>query len=142
MPIEEEAAAEIAGRSRGTPRVANALLRRVRDFAQVKGNGRIDMKIARFALEALNIDQYGLDEIDNRILLTIIDKFKGGPVGVSTIATAIGEDPGTLEEVYEPFLIKEGFIKRTPRGREVTDLAYKHLGRSRYSSSVQGGLFD
>ena len=142
VPIEEEAAAEIAGRSRGTPRVANALLRRVRDFAQVKGNGRIDMKIARFALEALNIDQYGLDEIDNRILLTIIDKFKGGPVGVSTIATAIGEDPGTLEEVYEPFLIKEGFIKRTPRGREVTDLAYKHLGRSRYSSSVQGGLFD
>ena len=142
VPIEEEAAAEIAGRSRGTPRVANALLRRVRDFAQVKGNGRIDMKIARFALEALNIDQYGLDEIDNRILLTIIDKFKGGPVGVSTIATAIGEDPGTLEEVYEPFLIKEGFIKRTPRGREVTDLAYKHLGRSRYSSSAQGGLFD
>lgn len=142
VPIEEEAAAEIAGRSRGTPRVANALLRRVRDFAQVKGNGRIDMKIARFALEALNIDQYGLDEIDNRILLTIIDKFKGGPVGVSTIATAIGEDPGTLEEVYEPFLIKEGFIKRTPRGREVTDLAYKHLGCSRYSSSVQGGLFD
>ena len=142
VPIEEEAAAEIAGRSRGTPRVANALLRRVRDFAQVKGNGRIDMKIARFALEALNIDQYGLDEIDNRILLTIIDKFKGGPVGVSTIATAIGEDPGTLEEVYEPFLIKEGFIKRTPRGREVTDLAYKHLGRSRYSSSVQRGLFD
>ena len=142
VPIEEEAAAEIAGRSRGTPRVANALLRRVRDFAQVKGNGRIDMKIARFALEALNIDQYGLDEIDNRILLTIIDKFKGGPVGVSTIATAIGEDPGTLEEVYEPFLIKEGFIKRTPRGREVTDLVYKHLGRSRYSSSVQGGLFD
>lgn len=142
VPIEEEAAAEIAGRSRGTPRVANALLRRVRDFAQVKGNGRIDMKIARFALEALNIDQYGLDEIDNRILLTIIDKFKGGPVGVSTIATAIGEDPGTLEEVYEPFLIKEGFIKRTPRGREVTDLAYKHLGRSRYLSSVQGGLFD
>lgn len=142
VPIEEEAAAEIAGRSRGTPRVANALLRRVRDFAQVKGNGRIDMKIARFALEALNIDQYGLDEIDNRILLTIIDKFKGGPVGVSTIATAIGEDPGTLEEVYEPFLIKEGFIKRTPRGREVTDLAYKHLGRSLYSSSVQGGLFD
>lgn len=142
VPIEDEAAAEIASRSRGTPRVANALLRRVRDFAQVKGNGRIDVKIARFALEALNIDQYGLDEIDNRILLTIIDKFKGGPVGVSTIATAIGEDPGTLEEVYEPFLIKEGFIKRTPRGREVTDLAYKHLGRSRYSSSVQGGLFD
>ncbi len=142
MPISDEAAAEIAGRSRGTPRIANALLRRVRDFAQVKGNGKIDMKIARFALEALNIDQYGLDEIDNKILLTIIDKFKGGPVGVSTIATAIGEDPGTLEEVYEPFLIKEGFIKRTPRGREVTDLAYKHLGRNRFTVTGQPGLFD
>lgn len=142
VPIEQDAAAEIAGRSRGTPRIANALLRRVRDFAQVKGNGRIDMKIARFALEALNIDQYGLDEIDNKILLTIIDKFKGGPVGVSTIATAIGEDPGTLEEVYEPFLIKEGFIKRTPRGREVTDLAYQHLGRSRFTMNSPGSLFD
>lgn len=142
VPIEPAAATEIAGRSRGTPRIANALLRRVRDFAQVKGNGRIDMKIARFALEALNIDQYGLDEIDNKILLTIIDKFKGGPVGVSTIATAIGEDPGTLEEVYEPFLIKEGFIKRTPRGREVTDLAYQHLGRNRFSTGVSGSLFD
>ena len=129
VPIDEKAAAEIAGRSRGTPRIANALLRRVRDFAQVKGNGSIDIGIARFALEALNIDRYGLDEIDNKILSTIIDKFKGGPVGVSTIATAIGEDPGTLEEVYEPFLIKEGFIRRTPRGREVTELAYQHLGR-------------
>ena len=140
--ITDDAAREIALRSRGTPRIANALLRRVRDFAQVKGNGRIDMKIARFALEALNIDQYGLDEIDNKILLTIIDKFKGGPVGVSTIATAIGEDPGTLEEVYEPFLIKEGFIKRTPRGREVTDLAYQHLGRSRFTMNSPGSLFD
>ena len=133
VPIEDSAAAEIAGRSRGTPRIANALLRRVRDFAQVKGNGRINMEIASYALEALNIDQFGLDEIDNKILLTIIDKFKGGPVGVSTIATAIGEDQGTLEEVYEPFLIKEGFIRRTPRGREVTELAYKHLGRNPYT---------
>jgi Holliday junction DNA helicase RuvB len=132
VPIDAKAAAEIAGRSRGTPRIANALLRRVRDFAQVKGDGSINTEIAKFALEALNIDQYGLDEIDNKILLTIIDKFKGGPVGVGTIATAIGEDPGTVEEVYEPFLIKEGFIKRTPRGREVTDLAYKHLGRNRF----------
>ncbi len=133
VPIEQHAAVEIAGRSRGTPRIANALLRRVRDFAQVKGNGRIDTPIARYALEALNIDRYGLDETDNKILLTIIDKFKGGPVGVTTIATAIGEDPGTLEEVYEPFLIKEGFIRRTPRGREVTELAYEHLGRSPYT---------
>ena len=117
VPIEREAALEIAGRSRGTPRIANALLRRVRDFAQVRGSGRVDMSIARYALEALNIDRYGLDEIDNKILLTIIDKFKGGPVGITTIATAIGEDAGTVEEVYEPFLIKEGFIKRTPRGR-------------------------
>ena len=114
-------------RSRGTPRIANALLRRVRDFAQVKGSGTIDPEIARYALEALNIDRYGLDEIDNKILTTIINKFKGGPVGLSTIATALGEDPGTIEEVYEPFLIKEGFIKRTPRGREVTELAYSHL---------------
>ena len=127
QPINEAAAAEIAGRSRGTPRIANALLRRVRDFAQVKGNGRIDLEIAKYALEALNIDRHGLDLIDRKILLAIIDKFKGGPVGITTIATAIGEDPGTVEEVYEPFLIKEGFIKRTPRGREVTDLAYEHL---------------
>ena len=111
----------------------------MRDFAQVKGSGSIDTDIARFALEALNIDRYGLDQIDNKLLTTIIDKFKGGPVGLTTIATALGEDPGTLEEVYEPFLIKEGFLKRTPRGREVTELAYKHLGRSRYN--VQGGLF-
>ena len=130
VPIEPKAAGEIAGRSRGTPRIANALLRRVRDFAQVRGNGTINLEIARYALEALNIDRYGLDEIDNKILLTIIDKFNGGPVGVNTIATAIGEDGGTVEEVYEPFLIKEGFIKRTPRGREVTALAYRHLGRT------------
>ena len=143
VPIEPRAAAEIAGRSRGTPRIANALLRRVRDFAQVKGNGRIDERIAGFALEALNIDRYGLDEIDNKILLTIIDKFRGGPVGITTIATAIGEDAGTVEEVYEPFLIKEGFIRRTPRGREVTDLAYKHLGRSRYGAPYgEPSLFD
>ena len=121
---------EIALRSRGTPRIANSLLRRVRDFAMVKGDGTITLDIARMALEALNIDRYGLDEIDNKILLTIIDKFRGGPVGLTTIATALGEDPGTIEEVYEPFLIKEGFIKRTPRGREVTHLAYKHLGRT------------
>lgn len=127
----DEAALEIALRSRGTPRIANALLRRVRDFAQVKGNGIIELEIARFALEALNIDRYGLDEIDNKILTTIINKFQGGPVGLSTIATALSEDPGTIEEVYEPYLIKEGFIKRTPRGRMVTDLAYKHLGLTR-----------
>ena len=132
VTIDADAAREIAGRSRGTPRIANALLRRVRDFAQVKGNGHVNVDIARYALEALHIDRYGLDQVDNKILTTIIDKFKGGPVGVGTIATAIGEDPGTLEEVYEPFLIKEGFLKRTPRGREVTDLAYEHLGRSRY----------
>ena len=132
VPIDDDAAIEIARRSRGTPRIANALLRRVRDFAQVKGSGKIDTEIARYALEALNIDRYGLDQIDNKILLTLIDKFKGGPVGISTIATALGEDPGTIEEVYEPFLIKEGFMKRTPRGREVTELAYKHLGRSIY----------
>ena len=123
-----EAAGEIAMRSRGTPRIANALLRRVRDFAQVKGDGNIDIAIARYALEALNIDKYGLDEVDNKLLNTIIRKFHGGPVGLSTIATALGEDPGTVEEVYEPFLIKEGFLKRTPRGREVTPLAYEHLG--------------
>lgn len=131
IECSNQAALEIALRSRGTPRVANALLRRVRDFAMVRGNGKIDLEIARIALEALNIDKHGLDEIDNKILLTIIDKFKGGPVGLSTIATALGEDTGTLEEVYEPFLIKEGFIKRTPRGREVTDLAFRHLGRLR-----------
>ena len=134
VPISEEAAVEIARRSRGTPRIANALLRRVRDFAQVRGNGTIDLKIAKVALTALNIDQYGLDEIDNKILTTIIDKFKGGPVGITTIATAIGEDAGTVEEVYEPFLIMEGFIKRTPRGRMVTQLAYEHLGRNPYST--------
>lgn len=134
VEMTAEAAHEIAMRSRGTPRIANALLRRVRDFAQVKGNGNIDPEIARFALEALNIDRYGLDEIDNKILSTIINKFGGGPVGLTTIATAIGEDPGTVEEVYEPYLIKEGFIKRTPRGREVTDLAFKHLGMNRPDS--------
>ena len=144
LSIDEEAAGEIASRSRGTPRIANALLRRVRDFAQVKGDGTIDIHIARVALEALNIDRYGLDEIDNKILTAIIDKFKGGPVGIGTIATAVGEDPGTVEEVYEPFLIKEGFIKRTPRGREVTELAYSHLGRtmgSKYGNLLQGDLF-
>lgn len=139
LDIDLRAAQEIAGRSRGTPRIANALLRRVRDFAQVKGNGRIDLEIARIALKALNIDTYGLDEIDNKILNTIIDKFQGGPVGLNTIATALSEDPGTLEEVYEPFLIKEGFMKRTPRGREVTELAYKHLGKIR--ETEQGTLF-
>ncbi|MDE5652123.1 MAG: Holliday junction branch migration DNA helicase RuvB [Muribaculaceae bacterium] len=132
--IDEDAALEIALRSRGTPRIANALLRRVRDFAMVMGDGRITLSIARTALEALNIDRYGLDEIDNKILLTIIDKFRGGPVGLSTIATALGEDAGTIEEVYEPYLIKEGFIKRTPRGREVTPMAYAHLGRTPLSS--------
>ena len=140
VKCSDEAAREIALRSRGTPRIANSLLRRVRDFAMVKGNGNIDLAIARFALEALNIDRYGLDEIDNRILLTIIDKFAGGPVGLSTIATALGEDPGTLEEVYEPFLIKEGFLKRTPRGRETTDLAWRHLGRKQLSDNAS--LFD
>lgn len=135
-----DAATEIAMRSRGTPRIANALLRRVRDFAMVKGSGVIDLAIARFGLEALNIDRYGLDEIDNKILTTIITKFKGGPVGLTTIATALGEDPGTIEEVYEPFLIKEGFIKRTPRGREVTELAYRHLGHE--PNDGIGGLFE
>ena len=136
VPISDEAALEIALRSRGTPRIANSLLRRVRDFAQVKGSGKIDTAIAKYALEALNIDKYGLDEIDNKILLTIIDKFHGGPVGINTIATALSEDPGTVEEVYEPFLIKEGFIKRTPRGREVTELAYAHLGRKPHSDTL------
>lgn len=139
VPIYEDAAREIAGRSRGTPRIANALLRRVRDFAQVKGSGKIDIEIARYSLESLNIDRYGLDEIDNKILNTIIDKFSGGPVGLNTIATALGEDPGTLEEVYEPFLIKEGFMKRTPRGREVTELAYRHLGKIKTGET--GSLF-
>ena len=142
VPIDDEAASEIAGRSRGTPRIANALLRRVRDFAQVKGSGRIDTSIAQIALTALNIDQYGLDEIDNKILLTIIDKFRGGPVGVTTIATAIGEDAGTVEEVYEPFLIMEGFLKRTPRGRMATELAYEHFGRNPYGGTfVEQRLF-
>ena len=134
VKISEDAAKEIAYRSRGTPRIVNSLLRRVRDFAQVKGSGKIDMEITKHALSALNIDEYGLDEIDNRILSVIIDKFKGGPVGISTIATAVSEDAGTIEEVYEPFLIKEGFIKRTPRGREATELAYKHMGRIKYES--------
>ncbi|MBQ7698528.1 MAG: Holliday junction branch migration DNA helicase RuvB [Paludibacteraceae bacterium] len=129
IAIHSEAAGEIARRSRGTPRIANALLRRVRDFAQVKGDGKIDLDIARYALEALNIDTFGLDEIDNKLLCTIIDKFRGGPVGLNTIATAMGEDPGTIEDVYEPYLIKEGFIKRTPRGREATELAFRHLGK-------------
>jgi holliday junction DNA helicase RuvB len=135
VKIDDQAAVEIATRSRGTPRIVNALLRRVRDFAQVKGNGQIDLEITLYSLDALNIDKFGLDEMDNKILTTIIDKFKGGPVGVSTIATAVGEDSGTIEEVYEPFLIKEGFMKRTPRGREVTDLAYKHLGRIHYGDA-------
>jgi Holliday junction DNA helicase RuvB len=139
MPTSMEAAIEIAGRSRGTPRIANALLRRVRDFAQIKGDGKIDIKIAKFALEALNVDAHGLDEMDNKILKTIIEKFKGGPVGVSTIATAVSESTETIEEVYEPFLIQQGFIMRTPRGREVTELAYKHLGKVKGPS--QGGLF-
>ena len=137
VPIDDDAAMEIARRSRGTPRIANALLRRVRDFAQVKGTGRIDHEITQYALTALNIDRFGLDETDNKILLTIIDKFRGGPVGINTIATAIGEDSGTVEEVYAPYLIMEGFIKRTPRGRMVTELAYKHLGRSMFSDSEQ-----
>ena len=143
VPIDDDAAAEISRRSRGTPRIANALLRRVRDFAQVKGTGRIDRSIADIALKALNIDQFGLDEIDNKILVTIIDKFRGGPVGLSTIATAIGEDTGTVEEVYEPFLIMEGFIKRTPRGRVATRLAYDHLGRNPYAGNImEPNIFD
>ena len=140
VKIDEEGAIELARRSRGTPRLANRLLKRVRDFAQVKGSGEIDKAISCYALEALNIDRYGLDQIDNKLLTTIIDKFNGGPVGLTTIATALGEDPGTLEEVYEPFLIKEGFIKRTPRGREVTELAYTHLGRLR-PDGIQSSLF-
>lgn len=139
MPISMEAAIEIAGRSRGTPRIANALLRRVRDFAQIKGNGKIDIEIAQYALKALNVDAFGLDEMDNKILTTIIDKFKGGPVGLSTIATAVSESTETIEEVYEPFLIQQGFLMRTPRGREVTEKAYKHLGRVK--GLIQGNLF-
>lgn len=139
VPIDMEAAIEIAGRSRGTPRIANALLRRVRDFAQIKGNGKIDVEISRYALKALNVDKYGLDEMDNRILSTIIEKFKGGPVGLSTLATAVSENAETIEEVYEPFLIQEGFIYRTPRGREVTEKAYKHLGKQ--NPGQQSGLF-
>lgn len=131
-PITDEGAYEIARRSRGTPRIANALLRRTRDFAQIKGDGNIDTKIAKYALNALNVDEHGLDEMDNKILLTIIDKFKGGPVGLKTIATAVGEDEGTIEEVYEPFLIQEGFLMRTSRGRECTEAAYKHLGKNNY----------
>lgn len=142
MPCREEAAIEIALRSRGTPRIANALLRRVRDFAMVKGQEVIDIKIARFALEALGVDKYGLDDIDNKLLTTIIDKFNGGPVGLTTIATAMGEDAGTVEDVLEPYLIKEGFIKRTPRGREATALAYKHLGKTPLNGdTLQGTLF-
>jgi len=139
VEISEDAAFEIAGRSRGTPRIANLLLRRVRDFAQIKGNGEIDIKISKHALQALNVDQYGLDEMDNRILSTIIEKFKGGPVGISTIATAVGEESGTIEEVYEPFLIQEGYLMRTPRGREATEKAYKHLGIPKINK--QGNLF-
>ncbi|WP_378181748.1 Holliday junction branch migration DNA helicase RuvB [Aquimarina sp. SS2-1] len=139
VPISMEASIEIAGRSRGTPRIANALLRRVRDFAQIKGNGKIDIEISKFALKALNVDAHGLDEMDNKILTTLIDKFKGGPVGITTLATAVSESAETIEEVYEPFLIQQGFIMRTPRGREVTEAAYKHLGRIK--GGIQGGLF-
>jgi holliday junction DNA helicase RuvB len=140
IKIEEKAAVEIARRSRGTPRIANSLLRRIRDFAQVKGNGKVDLEITRYGLAALNIDMNGLDEMDNRILSAIIDKFSGGPVGLNTIATAVGEESGTIEEVYEPFLIKEGFLKRTPRGREATENAYKHLGKQ-FGRDVNGTLF-
>ena len=140
VPINTEAATEIARRSRGTPRIANALLRRVRDFAQIKGDGSIDMEIANIALLALNVDKHGLDEMDNKILTTIIEKFKGGPVGITTIATAVGEESGTIEEVYEPFLIQEGYLKRTPRGREATELAYRHLGK--VPRTDKGNLFD
>lgn len=139
VPIGLDAAIEIAGRSRGTPRIANALLRRVRDFAQIKGNGKIDIEIAKYGLKALNVDAHGLDEMDNKILETIIDKFKGGPVGITTLSTAVSESAETIEEVYEPFLIQQGFIYRTPRGREVTEAAYKHLGRVK--GNTQGGLF-
>ncbi|MGB0790770.1 MAG: Holliday junction branch migration DNA helicase RuvB [Flavobacteriaceae bacterium] len=140
IPMDESAAVEIAGRSRGTPRICNALLRRVRDFAQIKGNGTIDLHIAQFGLKALNVDAHGLDEMDNKILSTLIDKFSGGPVGINTLATAVSENSETLEEVYEPFLIQEGFLIRTPRGREATPLAYTHLGKTR--STSQKGLFE
>ena len=140
IPMDESAAVEIAGRSRGTPRICNALLRRVRDFAQIKGNGTIDLHIAQFGLKALNVDAHGLDEMDNKILSTLIDKFSGGPVGINTLATAVSENPETLEEVYEPFLIQEGFLIRTPRGREATPLAYNHLGKTK--STSQKGLFE
>lgn len=140
VDIKDDAAYEIARRSRGTPRIANALLRRVRDFAQIKGNGSIDIEIATYALKALNVDKNGLDEMDHRILSCIIDKFKGGPVGINTISTAVGEEPGTIEEVYEPFLVQEGYLVRTPRGREVTEMAYKHLGKSIWNRG--GSLFD
>ena len=140
VTISLDAAIEVAGRSRGTPRIANALLRRVRDFAQIKGNGKIDMEIAKYGLKALNVDAHGLDEMDNKILETIIDKFKGGPVGLTTLSTAVSESAETIEEVYEPFLIQQGFIYRTPRGREVTEAAYKHLGRVK--GDIQGGLFN
>ena len=139
ISINEKAAEEISRRSRGTPRIANSLLRRVRDFAQIKGDGNIDLKIAEYALNALNVDKHGLDEMDNKILSTIIEKFQGGPVGISTIATAVGEESGTIEEVYEPFLIQEGYLKRTPRGREATDIAYKHLGK--FPNQKSGNLF-
>ena len=141
VEINSKAAGELARRSRGTPRIANALLRRVRDFAQVKGDGTIDLDIAQYALEALNIDTFGLDQIDNKLLTTIIDKFRGGPVGLNTIATAMGEDAGTIEDVYEPYLIKEGFIKRTPRGREATPLAYEHLGKTPLAPDGQQSIF-
>lgn len=140
--IADDAAFEIARRSRGTPRICNALLRRVRDFAQIKGNGSIDLAIAQFALKALNVDAHGLDEMDNRILSAIIDKFKGGPVGISTISTAVGEESGTIEEVYEPFLIMEGYLMRTPRGREATEKAYKHLEKKFSTKNNSGSLFD
>lgn len=140
VKIDEKAASEIAARSRGTPRIANALLRRIRDFAQVRGSGSIDTEITRYSLNALNIDQHGLDEMDNKILSVIINKFNGGPVGLNTISTAVGEEKGTLEEVYEPFLIKEGYIKRTPRGREATERAYKHLGKI-MGRNLNGTLF-
>lgn len=139
VPITNEAAIEIAGRSRGTPRISNALLRRVRDFAQIKGDGNIDLEISKYGLKALHVDAHGLDEMDNKILSTIIDKFKGGPVGITTLATAVSENAETIEEVYEPFLIQQGFIMRTPRGREVTELAYRHLGRTK--GGAQPGLF-
>jgi Holliday junction DNA helicase RuvB len=139
VEINDDAAMEIARRSRGTPRIANLLLRRVRDFAQIKGDGNIDLSISKYALEALNVDKHGFDEMDNKILSVIIEKFSGGPVGLTTIATAVAEDPGTIEEVYEPFLIQEGYLMRTPRGREATEIAYQHLGKIKHPD--QGKLF-